>query len=323
MSGDYRASSLSARCLKDDQAPSLPTVNTEDVSGITANTATAGGIVVSDGGSQVTARGVCWSTNQSPTLNDDFTTDGSGTGTFVSNLSGLSPSTTYYVRAYATNSVGTAYGNQVSFTTTSAGFVCGNTLTINHIAGEVAPVNKTVNYGTVETNLTGSNKCWITQNLGADRQALAATDDTEASAGWYWQFNRKQGFMHDGNTLTPNNAYLYNIDENNDWLMINDPCNLIFGMGWRMLTYTEWENARITGGWDNIYETFSSVLKLHAAGYLLNGTGNLSFRGSYGNYWSSKQETYDTGWMLGSNAGFCNLYNNSKSFGHSLRCIKD
>ena len=65
----------------------------------------------------MTARGVCWSTSQNPTIADSHSTDGTGTGIFVSNLTGLTLNTAYYVRAYATNNVGTAYGNEVSFTT--------------------------------------------------------------------------------------------------------------------------------------------------------------------------------------------------------------
>ena len=71
-----------------------------------------------------------------------------------------------------------------------------------HTAGTVAPVTKTVTYGTVLTDIGGTgSKCWITQNLGADQQATSATDATEASAGWYWQFGRKQGFKHDGKVV--------------------------------------------------------------------------------------------------------------------------
>ena len=77
-------------------------------------------------------------------------------------------------------------------------------LTINHVEGVVAPVTKTTTYGTV-TNIPGElTKCWITSNLGSDQQATAVNDATEASAGWYWQFNRKQGYKHDGSTRTPN-----------------------------------------------------------------------------------------------------------------------
>jgi len=95
----------------------LPSVTTNSISEITTTSAVSGGDVTSDGGETVTAFGVCWSTSENPTLSDINTTDGSGTGSFVSNITGLSPSTTYYVRAYATNSSGTAYGNQNSFTT--------------------------------------------------------------------------------------------------------------------------------------------------------------------------------------------------------------
>ena len=97
---------------------SLPTVVTNTISDLTATTATGGGRVTSDGGTPVTARGVCWRTLPNPTLAySHYTTDGTDTGSFVSSLTNLTPNTTYYVRAYATNSVGTAYGQEVSFTT--------------------------------------------------------------------------------------------------------------------------------------------------------------------------------------------------------------
>lgn len=95
----------------------LPTVTTADTSNVSDTSAVLGGTVTADGFDSVTARGVCWSTSPDPTITDAHTTDGSDTGRFVSNLSGLVPGTTYYVRAYATNSVGTAYGNPVTFTT--------------------------------------------------------------------------------------------------------------------------------------------------------------------------------------------------------------
>jgi len=96
-----------------------PTVTTADVSEIAGETATCGGNVTDDGGVSVTARGVVWGDTSGPTLesNTGKTTDGSGTGTFVSNLTGLTTNTTYYVKAYATNSQGTAYGEEKSFAT--------------------------------------------------------------------------------------------------------------------------------------------------------------------------------------------------------------
>ena len=97
--------------------PSLPTVTTENITGITISTANSGGEVVDNGGSPIIARGVCWSTSQSPSIvNSFYSTDGTGSGSFTSNLTGLSSGTTYYIKAYATNSSGTGYGIQKSFT---------------------------------------------------------------------------------------------------------------------------------------------------------------------------------------------------------------
>ncbi len=96
----------------------VPTVITTDpVTNIQQTTATGGGNVTSSGGATVTARGVCWSTSSNPTINNSHTTDGTGTGNFTSSITGLTAGTLYHVRAYATNSAGTAYGDDVPFTT--------------------------------------------------------------------------------------------------------------------------------------------------------------------------------------------------------------
>ena len=92
-------------------------MTTNSVSNITATTASCGGNVTSTGGTSVTARGVCWSTSQNPAVSGSHTTDGSGSGSFTISITGLSANTTYYVRAYATNNVGTVYGEQKTFTT--------------------------------------------------------------------------------------------------------------------------------------------------------------------------------------------------------------
>jgi len=101
--------------------PELPAVTTAPPSGLTATTATSGGSVTADGGATVTARGVCWSTSANPTTADAHTEDGIGTGVFTSSITGLTPGTTYHVRAYATNRAGTAYGEDLTFTTTLGG----------------------------------------------------------------------------------------------------------------------------------------------------------------------------------------------------------
>ncbi|MBK7029753.1 MAG: S8 family serine peptidase [Bacteroidales bacterium] len=98
----------------------IPTVTTTAASAITTSSATAGGNVTATGGSSVTARGVCWSTSIDPVASGNHTTDGSGTGAFTSSITGLSANSLYYVRAYATNSSGTAYGINQTFTTCAA-----------------------------------------------------------------------------------------------------------------------------------------------------------------------------------------------------------
>jgi hypothetical protein len=96
---------------------SVPTLTTSNVINITATTASSGGNISQDGGSAVTERGVVWSTTVDPTITNSKTIDGTGTGAFTSSITGLTANTTYYLRAYATNAIGTAYGNQITFVT--------------------------------------------------------------------------------------------------------------------------------------------------------------------------------------------------------------
>lgn len=108
---------LMMACGKDDgDAKGLAEVTTKEVSNIRASNAVGGGNVITGGSSTITSRGVCWSTSPNPTINDSYTSDGDGTGPFNSQISNLSPSTNYYVRAYVANNSGIAYGNQVNFT---------------------------------------------------------------------------------------------------------------------------------------------------------------------------------------------------------------
>jgi hypothetical protein len=100
-------------CKKEE----LPAISTCSISNIIGTCASGGGNITSDGGAHVIARGVCWSENILPTTSDSKTSDGKGIGQFVSTLNGLNRGTKYHVRAYATNSVGTAYGDEIVFTT--------------------------------------------------------------------------------------------------------------------------------------------------------------------------------------------------------------
>jgi uncharacterized protein (TIGR02145 family) len=145
---------FSVRCIRDD----VPFVITDSVDQITVNSAVSGGIIMSDMGSAVTAKGVCWSTNQNPAIADNYTDEGSGTGAFTSTITGLTPNTTYYVRAYATNGKGTSYGNEFMFTTPAnlpevfTAEVISITSTSAVTGGYVAE--------NIEINVTARGICW-------------------------------------------------------------------------------------------------------------------------------------------------------------------
>jgi hypothetical protein len=118
---------LFVSCKKEE----VPIITTADISSVDHTSAICGGEITLQGSSGVISRGVCWSTSIDPTVQDSLTIDGSGIGSFTSNITGLEPKTTYFVRAYATNSVGTAYGDEVSFTTINRKFTIVKDINFN------------------------------------------------------------------------------------------------------------------------------------------------------------------------------------------------
>lgn len=111
----------------------LASVNTNGIGAITVNSATSGGSVISTGGGIVSARGICWSTTINPTIANSRTLNGSGIGSFTASMTNLSHSTRYYVRAYATNQVGTSYGAQLQFNTSTISLSAVTTSSISSI----------------------------------------------------------------------------------------------------------------------------------------------------------------------------------------------
>jgi len=222
----------------------------------------------------------------------------------------------------------TAEGEQTLTVTVTAGvyvWEAGEPLTVSHIAGVISPVTVDITYGTVVTSISGAEKCWITRNLGATTQASAVDDATAASAGWYWQFNRIQGFelQQDGVTRTPSTTWDATHDATyTGWNPAKkDPCFLLLGEGWRLPTSTEWatvETGQTTWAW-----AWGSDLVLHAAGYLNGSDGALYYRGVKGRYWSSTQNNTTNGYNLNFNSTNSNVNNNNKANGFSARCLSD
>lgn len=196
---------------------------------------------------------------------------------------------------------------------------CEPVMVVHSSIDGISAISQTITYQVVTGVKGEESKCWITSNLGATRQALAVNDNSTDAAGWYWQFNRLQGYYHDGTNRTPNSNWTW-VDENSDWTYENDPCKIL-GPGWRVPTFLEW--AHTDYSFWNWTQAYASPLKLHAAGMLYAGSGQLQNRGVKGVYWSSTQAIYSaygrTLWFWSANS---NTTMTSKSFGQSIRCLK-
>lgn len=147
-------------CEKTVSPDVLPVLTTTEVTLITEATALSGGLISSDAGNEITSRGVCWSTNPYPTIIDSITKDAAGTGRFTSNVLALIPNTTYYLRAYATNKKGTAYGLQETFTTKSLGIT---TKEISDTTANSAQSGGVINIDGDSTNIIERGICCYTQ----------------------------------------------------------------------------------------------------------------------------------------------------------------
>jgi len=153
-----------------------PGLTTLELTGVTSTAANSGGNIADDGGAEITARGVCWSTNQNPTIADSKTTNGTGSGSFTSSITGLTTGATYYIRAYATNSIGTSYGNQLSLTVPSLPVITLNpisdyTATIANCSAEItsdggSPVTERGFVRNTSPNPTTSDY-WVKRGTGS------------------------------------------------------------------------------------------------------------------------------------------------------------
>jgi uncharacterized protein (TIGR02145 family) len=305
--------------------PSLAVLTTTVVSSITQTSAISGGTITYQGASAITARGVCWSTSINPTIANSFTTNGTGVGTYTSNLTGLVTGTTYYVRAYATNASGTSYGNEVSFVT--------QTLAAQYPAGSVFCASGPTAIVDVTNPTTG--KTWMDRNLGASQVATSSTD--AAAYGDLYQWGRgNDGHQcrtsattttlsatdQPGNAnfiLAPNAPYDWRSPQNaNLWQGVNGVNNPCPG-GYRLPTEIELDAERTSWISNNSAGAYASLLKLTASGSRIYNTGSFANVGTFGYYWSSAFS--GTLLMFLSFNAYAEI--NNLAYGRAVRCIKN
>ena len=300
----------------------VPTIITTAITQITETTAVAGGNVTSDGGASVTERGVVYSTNPNPVitnLNNTIRPCGSGTGAFTYTMTGLQANTTYYVRAYAKNDVGTAYGEEVSFTTKEQ---------------SSTPNNGTENgYAYVDLGLSVK---WATCNVGAnsleDYGDYFAWGETSTKSTYNWSTYKYCNGSY--NTLTKyNNSSSYGTVDNKTQLDLSDDAARVnWGGSWRMPTDAEWTELREQCTWtwttqNGVYgrkvtsKTNGNSIFLPAAGS--REDSSLYNAGSYGNFWSSSLYTDDPyyAWRVYFSSSNVDRDIGSRYYGQSVRPV--
>ena len=328
-------------CRKYEEEKELypPTVVTDNISNITQTTASCGGNVTDDDESAVTSRGVCWSIFQNPLFSDNYTIDGHGTGTYISEITGLTPNTTYYVRAYAINKEGYACGKQKKFTTQSGVGDCPATFTYQ------GQVYKTVLIG---------NQCLMAENLNVGTMINGSEnmsnneviekycyDNDTANCNEYgalYQWNEMMQYVNDTTTqgICP---FGWHIPTDTDWKILEGTVDTHYPVG-----DPEWEG---TGGEGTTgYRGFNAGSNLKStSGWYYGGNGIDHFgftalpgdyRNTYGNFdslaftshgyfWSSSEYSNSYAWyrLLLCSTKKVYRYNRDKANGYSVRCSKD
>lgn len=266
-----------------------PIISTIQPGGITSSSVICGGNITNDNNNTITSRGVCWNTAPNPTIANNKTVDGTGTGSFTSSITGLISNTTYYIRAYAVNNSGTTYGNEYSIRTLAQGEV-----------------------------LSATGRIWMDRNIGATRVAISSDD--YLAYGYLYQWGRGSdghqltnwtsstiGSPVNGFTTTQATSHIpghnlfiegYAYPPAQDWLNpsndnlwqgingINNPCPT----GFRLPTLAEFTAEIAAFPEQNSTGAYSSVLKLPVAGRRLLGP-SLIEGGSVGYYWISSVST--------------------------------
>jgi uncharacterized protein (TIGR02145 family) len=293
-------------------SPILPIISTNPVATITRTTAVSGGNISSDGGSVITGRGIVWNKTGNPVVGTDIIrTDASNTtGSFTLNLGNLNSGITYYVRAYATNAVGTTYGNELTFTT--------------------QPVLDTI--GNQYTTITINGKEWFKENLKTTKYATGDSIENVPTAG-DWGLRTSGAWVYYNNDINNNNSLgkLYN------WYAVTDVKGLC-PTGWHVATDADWTSLTANYGLDaaagnelkatTVWTIPNSNTNLSGFGALPGGgRGGLDFGdlNNKGFWWTSTLFDASNSYArrLEYNTDTVIRYTESNKYGFSVRCVKN
>ena len=297
----------------------LPSLNTSEITGTTQSSASAGGVILSDGGETITARGVCWSTLPDPATNDSKTSDGTGTEAFTSSLSNLSPGTAYYVRAYATNNAGTGYGNEVTFSTLLSD-IEGN-LYITKIIGTqiwMAENLKTTKYNDgSDIALVPENSKWITLTTPAycwyNNDISAYKNSYGALYNWY----SVDLVSSIGRNVCPSG---WHVPADLEWTILTEYLGGIVLAGGKLKETgaTHWQSP-------NTGATNESGFTALPGGERVFNTGLFYYIGFNSYWWSTTENSSTMAWCSGAMYNFSSIHRGyeHKNDGFSVRCLKD
>lgn len=299
------------------QIKNIPVLTTADVTQITQTTAVSGGEIIDDGGSRVTSRGICWSIDKTPTLRDNKRSRGSDIGNFTASIARLESGTTYYVRAYATNRNGTAYGTVKSFTTASS---------------KVVDID-----GNVYNIVTIGTQTWMAENLKTTRYRNGDVINDGTGAGTV------------SGEAAPKYWFVYDDDLNNvstygrlyTWYTVNDGRS-ICPEGWHVASDEEWTILRDylggekvagvklkesgTAHWTTLNKRATNQFGFTAlpGGYRQNYQA-FAHIGEVGYWWTATEESAHYGFLqsISYDSNDLSGIRYFKPLGYSVRCIRD
>jgi uncharacterized protein (TIGR02145 family) len=325
ISGEILFIFLMFHCRKDNTSSSvLPSVTTTAVTEISYTTAISGGKVTNDGVSPVVSRGVCWNSSFNPTIENNKTVEGSGSGLFTSKITQLSQNTFYYIRAYATNSAGTVYGNQENFTTSLA-----------YQPGMVTDAD-----GNIYDTIIIGTQIWLKENLKTTRYNNGLSISMVID-NWEWYNLKTPGCCWYDNDLNNKTAYgaLYN------WYAVDSASNGYNNLcptGWHVPSDEDWTVlTTYLGGYKVAVGKLKETGTIHWQSPNTRATNESGFTalpggcrdydgtyyviGSFGYWWSSTGFDIGAAWsrFIGYDGSGGYSYGRFEQDGFSVRCVKN